>query len=106
MARKAGDGKGRQGGGRKPGVPNKVTALGRELMLDFAAKKYKDFEEAFDKIPSPKDKCNVYLNLLAFAVPKLSSVDLKTDNVRKSFQEELDELAKKGVTTIVQPEKK
>ena len=35
MARQKGDGRGNQGGGRKPGTPNRVTRERRELINQF-----------------------------------------------------------------------
>lgn len=92
MARQAGDGKGRQGGGRKAGTPNKVTQTMRELLSGFCDEKFEAFKEAFDNIKSPKDKCKIYLEAQAFVTPKLSSVDLKAQTTRKSYEDELDEL--------------
>ena len=37
MARAKGDGKGRQGGGRKPGVPNKITGELRAILAPVIA---------------------------------------------------------------------
>lgn len=65
----------------------------RELLSDFCDEKFEDFKKAFDNIKSPKDKCKIYLEAQAFVTPKLSSVDLKADIGRKSFEDELDALS-------------
>ena len=94
--RRKGDGRGREGG-RKKGTPNKVSRPMRELLANFCEEKFKDFCEAFNNIESPRDKCRIYLEAQAFVTPKLSSVDFKGDVSRRSFQDELDELAGKDL---------
>lgn len=89
-----GDGRGQQGGGRKPGTPNKVTKTMRELLAGFCEENFEKFKEAFNNIDNAKDKCKIYLEAQAFVTPKLTSVDLKDSGGRKSFQDELDELSK------------
>lgn len=91
--RQKGDGKGRLGG-RKAGTPNKVTKPMRELLANFCEQNFEEFVAAFHVIADPKDKCKVYLDAQAFVTPKLSSVDLKADTGRKSYEEELEELEK------------
>ncbi len=89
-----GDGKGRQGGGRKPGTPNKITATMRELLSGFCEENFQEFKESWKKIKSPKDKCKIYLEAQAFVTPKLAAVDLKTNVKRKSFEDDLDAIQK------------
>ena len=93
MPRHPGDGRGQQGVGRRPGTRNKVTVEMRELLSNFCDEKFEDFKEAFNNIKSPKDKCDIYLKAQAFVTPKLTSVDLKPDSLRKTYEQELDEIA-------------
>ena len=90
--RKPGDGRGRMGG-RPPGGQNKTTVAMRELLSNFCDEKFEDFKVAFDNIKNPKEKCAIYLKAQEFVTPKLSTVDLKTDLDRKTFEQELDELS-------------
>ena len=87
--REAGDGKGRQGG-RKKGTPNKLTREKREAISQFINDNWKEFEDAYKEL-DPEKKCSVMLGLLPFAVPKLTSVELKDKTPRKTFRDELDE---------------
>ena len=43
-----GDGRGNQGGGRKKGTPNKVTAERRELINQFLTDKWDDFVDMYE----------------------------------------------------------
>ena len=86
-----GDGKGRQGG-RQKGTPNKMTKERRELISKFLDESFEDFKLAFSKITDPYKKCCIYTDLIPFTTPKLQSIELKEEGVRKSFEDELDEL--------------
>lgn len=88
--RMPGDGRGRQGGGRKAGTPNKITQTMRELLSGFCEENFQAFKESWKNIKSPKDKCKIYLEAQAFVTPKLAAVDLKTNTKRKSFEDDLD----------------
>lgn len=66
----------------------------RELLANFCEENFQEFVAAFHVIADPKDKCKVYLDAQAFVTPKLSSVDLKADIGRKTYEEELEELEK------------
>lgn len=92
MPRQKGDGRGRLGG-RTAGTPNKVTKEHREYISAFLEKRWKDFEESFDMIEDPKDKCSIVLGLLPFAVPRLSSIEYKDKSQAQTLQEELDEIS-------------
>lgn len=94
MARPKGDGRGRQGGGRQKGTPNKVTVSMRKLLAGFCEEHFDDFVAAFKRIDEPKEKCVVYLKAQEFVTPKLSAVDLKDSASQgRTLQDELDELS-------------
>ena len=88
-----GDGHGRNGGGRQKGTPNKVTKEKRELISAFIEKKWEDFEEAFNAIDRPETKCQVFVALLPFAVPKLQHIEYKGQTQIKTLADELDEIS-------------
>lgn len=93
MARQKGDGKGRNGGGRKKGTPNKVPKDTRVQLMDFVMTRYPVFVKSFDEIDDPKAKCKVYTDVLAFCVPKLATVDMKPADSLRTLADELDELS-------------
>ena len=91
MARPKGDGRGQMGGGRKKGTQNKVTREMRAMVADFLEGNWDAFKTAFDNIVEPDKKCNIYLQLLPYATPKLQSMELKQPEKPKTFKDELDE---------------
>lgn len=92
MARQKGDGKGRLGG-RAAGTPNRITKEKREMIAAFIDGKWEEFEKSFQEIDDPVRKCQIMIDLLPFAVPKLASVEYKDNSVRKTLQDELDEIS-------------
>lgn len=91
MARPKNDGRGRLGG-RAKGTPNKITSDLRKLLTDFSNETFPDFVEAFKKL-EPKDKCSLWINAQAYVIPRLSSVDLKTNDTADDLRKELDEIS-------------
>jgi hypothetical protein len=59
-------------GGRPLGTKNKNIAL-KDLLRDFTADNYAEFEGAFHRL-NPKDKCATYLKVMEFVLPKVSSI--------------------------------
>lgn len=92
MGRKKGDGLGKTGG-RVKGTPNKITALSKELIKDFAVEKWPEFKKAWSKIESNKDKADIYLKMLQYILPKMSSVDVSGKIEKPSWEDELKELS-------------
>ena len=92
MARLKGDGKGRLGG-RAAGVPNKITKEKREMIASFIEGNWKDFEESYKQIDDPVRKCQIIIDLLPFAVPKMASVEYKDNSTHRTLQDELDEIS-------------
>ena len=100
MARPKGDGKGRLGGGRKPGQPNKVTKEMREVLAPIISD-YIGGEGIGDNkrtlandlaVMEPEDRAKIITNLVPYVMPKLASVEVKQKGEGKSFKDELDEL--------------
>lgn len=97
--REKGDGKGRQGG-RQKGTPNKVTREARETLAPIINKyiggegigKSKRTLEADLECMDPDERPKVMAMYLPYAMPKLSSVEIKPTNEGKSLKDELDEL--------------
>lgn len=83
-------------GGRKPGVPNKITGELRKKMEEFVVGNFAGFTQAWLSIEDPKDQADIYIKAAKFVIPALQSVDvsgsLKTD---KSIEQQLLELSKK-----------
>lgn len=81
MARQKNDGKGRMGG-RKPGTQNKATILNGEMIQMLLDENYERARHFLNEIEDPNDFWRVYLKLMEFRLPKMSSVDI-TDNSQK-----------------------
>lgn len=78
MARRKGDGLGRVGG-RKKGTPNKITAEFREMIKKFTAENYENFINDWTKITDKEKKCRIYIEMVKFVLPSLSSVSLENN---------------------------
>lgn len=59
-------------GGRKPGVPNKATADVRAAMALICQKSVGKFLSWMEDIEDPAARCNVFLRLAEFHIPKLN----------------------------------
>ena len=94
--RRKGDGRGREGG-RKKGTPNKVNKETRALIANFVEENWEQFKEDFRSIADPEKKCSIFMQMMSYYAPKLSSVEYKDKTPAKTFQDELDELS--GETT-------
>lgn len=93
MSRTKGDGRGRLGGGRKAGTPNKTTKEMRELMKKFTQENFEDFVDTYKAIEDPEKKADIYLKTVRYVLPLLSSVEVSGEDVTKSFAEELHKMA-------------
>lgn len=100
MARQKGDGKGNQGGGRRPGQPNKVTRELREVLTPIISSYISGEGIGENKRTlandlasmEPEDRAKIITNLVPYVMPKLASVEVKQKGEGKSFKDELDEL--------------
>lgn len=82
-------------GGRKAGTPNKSTQLNKEMLQKFAEGNWPAFEQAFQDIESPKDQCAIFLRVLEFLMPKMASVEMKSDGKTPDWVTKLEELRRK-----------
>ena len=62
-------------GGRKKGTPNKATTITREILNDIAEGLRPNIARDLAAL-DPKDRLQIWLKLIEFVVPKLSSVDM------------------------------
>jgi hypothetical protein len=62
-------------GGRKKGTPNKATTITREILNDIAEGLRPNIARDLAAL-EPKDRLQIWLKLIEFVVPKLSSVDM------------------------------
>jgi hypothetical protein len=83
----------KKNGGRKAGVPNKVTQEARELVknildanlpkiqewLESTAKGIKDDNDKYIVYPNPAKACDIVQNLIEYTVPKLARTEMVGD---------------------------
>ncbi|TAK84196.1 MAG: hypothetical protein EPO20_15095 [Betaproteobacteria bacterium] len=68
--------KGKKTGGRKKGTPNKASADVRAAIALIAERNVEAFETWLAKIKDPARRCEVFLRVLEYHVPKLSRSDV------------------------------
>ena len=90
--RQKGDGKGRLGG-RAAGTPNKITALTKEIIREFAADHYEEAFEAWKSIKNPKQKFEMFMKLLEFIMPRMASVEFNPGDATPDFMLKLKQLS-------------
>jgi hypothetical protein len=91
MARQKNDGKGRLGG-RKPGTQNKATVLNGELVQCLLDDNYEKAKQMLAEIDDPNDFWRVYLKLMEFRLPKMSSVDITNGGEKPDWMAKMKEL--------------
>lgn len=91
MARQKNDGKGRMGG-RKPGTQNKATILNGEMVQALLDKNAERAQAMLDAIDDPNDFWRVYLKLMEFRLPKMSSVDITDGGAKPDWLAKMREL--------------
>ena len=63
-------------------------------MLDiFLENNFEEFENRMKAIENPADYCRLYIQLLNYVLPKISSVTIKDEPHRETLAEELDRIA-------------
>lgn len=67
-------------GGRKRGVPNKLTANIRESLKAFMEAQRPEVEKAFKKL-SPKEKVYAYSRFLPYVTPAYQSISFDLNNM-------------------------
>lgn len=91
MARAKGDGRGRLGG-RAKGTPNKATAEIRENIRRFVEENYETFSEDWKEIQDKEKKCKIFIDLMKFVVPALSSIELNDKEEKDTASKRLREM--------------
>lgn len=91
MPRPKNDGKGRLGG-RKPGTKNKTTILNGEMVQCLLDENYERAKKMLNDIDDPNDFWRVYLKLMEFRLPKMSSVDITEGGVKPDWLAKMKEL--------------
>ena len=87
---------GKKTGGRKKGIPNKSTMLGKEVIVSLLA----DYSESglmtsdFMAL-DPKDRLVIAERLMQYTMPKMqaTAIDLNTGDKEKTIEDRLAELA-------------
>lgn len=76
-------------GGRQKGTPNKIKDGLREKIKNFAEENFEEVIEAWRTIEEPDKKLKAYIDICAYALPKLQAVQLDA-NVKKTSDIEDD----------------
>lgn len=90
MARQKGDGRGNQGGGRKPGTPNRVTRERRELINMFLDENWEKFKKDYAEADAAT-RLKIYMEMIQYTTPKMASMEYREAAPPKTFKDELDE---------------
>lgn len=86
--------KGTRYGGRTKGTPNKVSGELRKRIASFLEERWDEAVNEWENIKEPKDKVKLYIELMAYVMPKLQSVTLEGSlNTSSSVEEDLKKLA-------------
>ena len=91
MARPKNDGKGRLGG-RQPGTQNRSTVLNGEMVQALLDKNFERAQNMLDEIDDPNDFWRIYLKLMEFRLPKMSSVDITDNGAKPDWLAKMKEL--------------
>ncbi len=83
---------GRKFGGRAKGTPNKITLERRQLLDLFLKDNFEEFATRFAAIENPVEYCRIYIQLLGFVIPRISSITLQEEKHQETLQEELDRI--------------
>lgn len=79
-------------GGRKPGTQNKATILNGEMVQALLDKNAERAQKMLDAIDDPNDFWRVYLKLMEFRLPKMSSVDITDGGAKPDWLAKMREL--------------
>lgn len=80
-------------GGRAAGTPNKITALTKEIIQEFAAENYEEAFKAWKAIKNPKQKFEMFLKMLEFIMPRMASVEFNPGDATPDFMLKLKQLS-------------
>lgn len=79
-------------GGRKPGTQNKATILNGEMVQALLDKNAEKAQAMLDAIDDPNDFWRIYLKLMEFRLPKMSSVDITDGGSKPDWLAKMREL--------------
>lgn len=86
--------------GRKKGVTNKITANMREAIKAFSQNNFDKFQKSYNKLDA-QSQCKIYVDLLAYSVPKMSSIDINGEvSTSGSISAELRQMANETIEHI------
>lgn len=88
--------KGKKTGGRKPGTPNKVSRISREVIAGILDRYETSGLMAQDMDAlEPRERLDIAVKLMQFVLPKMQStaVDLTASLERRSIEDDLSTLA-------------
>jgi len=82
-------------GGRKAGIPNRVTSEMKDIISDLLSNQYGRFLTKLNEIEEPVDYCNIYLKAMSFVVPKpraitIENMEVERKRVADLFPEDLE----------------
>ena len=69
---------GKKFGGRKKGTPNKMTKELRSTLKDVLFHEIEEIEDRLDLL-NPKDRLELLIKLMPYALPKVTSISHKTN---------------------------
>ncbi|MDA9284675.1 hypothetical protein N9C38_04680 [Flavobacteriaceae bacterium] len=69
---------GKKFGGRKKGTPNKMTKELRSTLKDVLFHEIEEIEDRLDLL-DPKDRLELLIKLMPYALPKVTSISHKTN---------------------------
>ena len=69
---------GKKFGGRKKGTPNKMTKELRSTLKDVLFNEIEEIEDRLDLL-DPKDRLELLIKLMPYALPKVASISHKTN---------------------------
>ena len=69
---------GKKFGGRKKGTPNKMTKELRSTLKDILFNEIEEIEDRLDLL-DPKDRLELLIKLMPYALPKVTSISHKTN---------------------------
>ena len=69
---------GKKFGGRKKGTPNKMTKELRSSLKDVLFHEIEEIEDRLDLL-DPKDRLELLIKLMPYALPKVTSISHKTN---------------------------
>lgn len=81
-------------GGRQKGTPNIKSSSLRKRFQDFADENLEAVIQAWNEIDDPKDKVKAYIDICAYALPKLQAIQMDANvSHASSVEDDLKKLS-------------